>query len=110
MPRVSRIIPAAFLIATACAGSAENAGSDSSAATAAVAADTNPATPPVSTSPTWAVSPSGIGTIRVGSTLDEMKTAAGDVAVPATGGDCQYVRGGALPSGVSVMLARNVVA
>ena len=110
MPRVSFIFPAAFLIATACDGSANNADSDSAAAKAPVATDTTAAPPPASTSPTWAVSPSGIGTVRVGASLDELKSAAGDVAVPAAGGDCQYVRGGSLPSGVSVMLARTVVA
>lgn len=110
MLKVSFVVPAACLVVTACTGRAENVDADSPAVNAPVTTDTNAAPAPATTSPTWAVSPSGIGTVRVGASLDELKTAAGDVTVPAAGGDCQYVRGGSLPSGVSVMLARNVVA
>lgn len=110
MLKVSFVVPAACLVVTACTGRAENDDADSPAVNAPVTTDTNAAPAPATTSPTWAVSPSGIGTVRVGASLDELKTAAGDVTVPAAGGDCQYVRGGSLPSGVSVMLARNVVA
>jgi len=110
MLKVSFIVPAACLIAAACTGRAENVDADSPAVKAPVTIDTTAAPPPAGTPATWAVSPSGIGTVRVGASLDELKTAAGDVTVPAAGGDCHYVRGGSLPSGVSVMLARNVVA
>ena len=110
MPRVSLFIPAAGLVVMACAGGDENAGSDSPAAKAPAAADTNTAATVPTAPSTWSVSPSGIGAVRVGASLDQVKTVAGDVAVPAGGGQCQYVRGGSLPSGVSVMLARNVVA
>jgi hypothetical protein len=110
MLKVSFHVPAACLIAAACSGRAEYVDADSPAVKAPVTTDTTAVPPPASTPVTWAVSPSGIGTVRIGASLDELKTTAGDVTVPAAGGDCQYVRGGSLPSGVSVMLARNVVA
>jgi hypothetical protein len=110
MPRVSFIIPGAFVLVSACAGGSEDARHDSPAAQAPAITDTSAASPPATTSPTWAVTPSGIGSVRVGTSLDELKAAAGNVTVPGAGDDCRYVRGGSLPGGVSVMLARNVVA
>jgi len=71
--------------------------------------------PPVSDtsrvgSTAWTVTPDGIGAIRVGMTLDELRRVAGDMPPANSGADCRYVRPSAVPPGVSVMLARGQVA
>ena len=58
---------------------------------------------------TWAVTPSGIGAVRVGMSGDELRQAAGDFAPPSATG-CAYVRPASLPPGASVMLSSGVVA
>jgi len=58
----------------------------------------------------WTVTPDGIGAIRVGMTVDELRTAVGDVPGANVTADCSYVRPSSAPPGVSVMLARGQVA
>ena len=69
------------------------------------------ATTPASGAPTsaWTVTPSGIGPIRVGMTVEDLKRVGGDVNVPAGNADCAYVRPPSAPAGVSVMLAHGEV-
>jgi len=57
----------------------------------------------------WTVTPSGIGPIRVGMTVEDLKRVGGDVNVPAGNADCAYVRPPSAPAGVSVMLAHGEV-
>ena len=57
----------------------------------------------------WIVTPSGIGRIRVGMTVDELRRVAGDFAMPPAGAECTYVRPAGAPRGVSVMLASGQV-
>ena len=68
-------------------------------------------TTPASGAPTsvWTVTPSGIGPIRVGMTLEDLKRVGGDVNAPAGNADCAYVRPPSAPAGVSVMLAHGEV-
>jgi len=68
-------------------------------------------TTPASGAPTsvWTVTPSGIGPIRVGMTVEDLKRVGGDVNVPAGNADCAYVRPPSAPAGVSVMLAHGQV-
>jgi hypothetical protein len=59
----------------------------------------------------WTVTPSGIGRVRVGMTVDELRLVAGDIATPAGGVPaCAYVRPASVPRGVAVMLAGGRVA
>ena len=75
---------------------------------------TAPAAPRDSSTPTpvtaWTVTPDGIGSIRVGMNLDELRRVAGDVTVPNAGAECSYVHPPAAPPGVLIMLARGQVA
>ena len=68
-------------------------------------------TTPASATPTsaWTVTPSGIGPIRVGMTVEDLKRVGGDVNVPSGNADCAYVRPPSAPAGVSVMLAHGQV-
>jgi len=61
------------------------------------------------TTSAWTVTPSGIGPIRVGMTVEDLKRVGGDVNVPAGNADCAYVRPPSAPAGVSVMLAHGEV-
>jgi hypothetical protein len=58
----------------------------------------------------WVVTPDGIGAIRIGMTVDELRGAVGDISGTSSTADCSYVRPNGAPSGVSVMLARGQVA
>ena len=61
-------------------------------------------------SSSWTVTPAGIGAIRVGMHAEDLRRVAGNVDVPNAAAECSYVRPGAVPPGVSVMLARGEVA
>ena len=63
-----------------------------------------------STTAGWTVTPDGIGAIRVGMTVDDLRKIAGDFAVPNATAECSYVRPSAAPPGVMIMLARGQVA
>jgi hypothetical protein len=100
-------------VADACTADT-NAGStgDTSSATqpAATQASDSVTTPDSTlTTSAWTVTPSGIGPIRVGMTLEDLKRVGGDVKVPAGSAECAYVRPPSAPAGVSVMLARGQV-
>ena len=58
----------------------------------------------------WVVTPDGIGAIRVGMTVEEMRGAVGDIPGANLTADCSYVRPSGTPPGVSVMLAGGRVA
>lgn len=58
----------------------------------------------------WTVTPTGIGAIRVSMGVEELRRVAGDVTLPAGGGECAYVHPGSAPPGVSAMLANGQVA
>lgn len=70
-----------------------------------------PAAGATPTASTWTVTPSGIGPLRVGMSVDDLRRVGGDFAMPAGGAsECSYVRPASAPHGVSVMLARGQVA
>jgi hypothetical protein len=70
----------------------------------AVSAGTEP------TTSAWTVTPSGIGPIRVGMTVEDLRRVGGDVQLPSgAGAECAYVRPQSAPPGVSVMIARGSV-
>lgn len=58
----------------------------------------------------WVVTPDGIGPIRVGMTVDDLRRTVGDIPGADHAADCSYVRPASAPPGVSVMLARGQVA
>src|SRR5215471_12144968 len=58
----------------------------------------------------WVVTPDGVGAIRIGMTVDELRRAAGELPGSNDATDCSYVRPASAPLGVSVMLARGQVA
>lgn len=59
---------------------------------------------------TWTVTPNGIGAIRVGMSISDLREVAGDVPAASPTAECSYVRPSATPPGVLVMLARGQVA
>lgn len=79
-----------------------------SSATPAPPANSASVSNPVSA--TWTVTPLGLGAIRVGMSVEELRRVGGDVTLPAGGGDCVYVHPGSAPPGVMVMLAGGQVA
>jgi hypothetical protein len=112
--RTLSLLTATLVIAQACTAE-PRAGSTADTSSAA-----QPATPPAAdttTSPaqptpsdTWTVTPSGIGPIRVGMSLDDLRRVAGDVTGPGgAGASCAYVHPSSAPRGVSVMLAKGKV-
>ena len=77
---------------------------------AASADSARPTAPPPSTA-AWTVTPSGIGQVQVGMSVDDLRRVAGDFTLPAGGAtECTYVRPSNTPPGVSVMLASGKVA
>ena len=111
---VRTISPLTLAVVVILAGcTAENSANtkDSSATSGGAAAPpvgsvpATPATPPGE----WIVTPSGIGPIQVGMTLDELRRVAGDFTGPPAGAECTYVRPASAPRGVSVMLASGRV-
>src|SRR4051812_17595881 len=94
----------------------QKAGSDTSRAGPATTKSTTdtstapgaPGTSPYSTA--WNVTPDGIGSIRVGMSVDDIRRVAGETTMPSAAAECSYVRPAAAPPGVSVMLARGEVA
>lgn len=101
----------AAMILSACTAESRKNTADSSATGAAAPppADSVSATPAASAAGEWIVTPSGIGRIRVGMTVDELQRAAGDFPTPPAGAECTYVRPAGAPRGVSVMLANGRV-
>jgi hypothetical protein len=113
--RVRSWLTAASIIAAACSsekkpprpgGSASQTLSpgavrDTSAADAALAADS---------AARWTVTVSGIGPIRVGMTLEDLRRIAGNFPSPKPTAECTYVHPASTPGGVSIMLARGKVA
>ena len=79
-------------VAGACTAdrNAGSAGDTSSVAPPAAtpAADTVTTPDSAPSASAWTVTPSGIGPIRVGMTLEDLKRVGGDVTVPAGNGDC----------------------
>ena len=57
----------------------------------------------------WTVTPNGIGAIRIGMSVDDLRGIV-DVTAPKAGAECSYVRPIAAPPGVLVMFARGRVA
>ena len=80
-----------------------------SADTASSVTPSNPNTPTPGTT-AWTVTPDGIGAIRVGMSIAELRKVAGDVPSANPTAECSYVRPGATPPGVLVMLVRGQVA
>ena len=58
----------------------------------------------------WIATPDGIGAIRVGMTVDELRRAIGNVPGANPTADCSYVRPASVPPGVAVMLSHGQVA
>jgi hypothetical protein len=56
------------------------------------------------------VTPDGIGTIRVGMTVDDIRRVTGDVTPPTSAAECNYVKPSGVPAGVAIMLSRGKVA
>lgn len=110
--RTRSIFTVLALLAAACAVERKPAGgSDTSTATPPSTPPSVDAKPSASTSDSpWTVTPDGIGTIRVGMTLDDIRRVAGDVTPPTSTAECNYVKPGGLPAGVAIMLARGQVA
>ncbi len=84
-------------------------GPDSGAASGTVSPET-PSPGASDAKAAWTVTPDGIGAIRVGMTIDELRRAVGDIPGANVTADCGYVRPSSAPPGVSVMLARGQVA
>jgi hypothetical protein len=105
-------VGAAALIG-ACTVERKTPSTDTSSATPAASpapADTAAASGRAPSTDAWTVTPSGIGPIRVGMTVDDLRRVAGDVAVPAgSAAGCAYVRPPLVPPGVSVMIAKGQV-
>ena len=100
---------AAILLAACTAESRTNtADSSTTSDTAAPPADSVPATSG-SAAGEWIVTPSGIGRIRVGMTVDELHRVAGDFPTPPAGAECTYVRPAGVPRSVSVMIVNGRV-
>ena len=91
----------------ACAERAEPS-LDSAAITEPAATDSVPATSR-DASDRWTISPSGIGPIHVGMSVEDVSKVAGSVP-PVPGGECQYIRPPTLPTGVALMVVRGEVA
>ena len=110
--RVRTISPFTFavFILGACTAESRTSTADSgvSGGSAAPPADSVSATA-ASAAGEWIVTPSGIGRIRVGMTLDELQRVAGDFPTPPTGAECAYVRPAGVPRGVSVMVSSGRV-
>lgn len=70
--------------------------------------DAAPAAPPVPAPPTWAVTPTGIGTIQVGWTLSRLNTAVTE-QLTVRAPECDHVRPAATPPGVSLMVIHDTV-
>jgi hypothetical protein len=70
----------------------------------------NPGTADTSAPAAWTVSADAAGPIRVGMTMDELRSAAGDLTPPPNAtAECAYVHPASAPAGVLVMLAKGVV-
>lgn len=115
MPSLRPIAVMAFVGTSACTAEhkPESGGDTSNSAQPASprAADTEAAPSQPAPSATWTVAPSGIGPIRVGMTIDDLRRVGGDVTLPSgAGAECAYVRPSSVPRGVSVMLAKGSVA
>ena len=110
----------ALIVAAGAACSIEKKQSDATTDTSRAASPTpratdtaptsnTPSTPRPGTS-TWTVTANGIGAIRVGMSIRDLREVAGDVPSANPTAECSYVRPGATPPGVLVMLARGQVA
>ena len=65
---------------------------------------------PKAASTEWTATPNGVGAIRVGMSVEELRKVAGDVPAANASAECSYVRPSAAPPGVLVMLSRGQVA
>ena len=109
VPTIPPFTLAVFILGACTAESRTNtADSSATSGTAAPPAESIPAAP-ASAAAEWVVTPSGIGGIRVGLTVDELRRVAGDFPTPPAGAECTYVRPADVPRGVSVMLANGRV-
>ena len=103
---------AAILLLAACTRTdASRASADSSSASASPAPKSDTASPAQPSSPvdSWIVTPGGIGAIRVGLDMTDLRRIGGDFAAPSANAECSYVRPASAPPGVLVMLARGRV-
>jgi len=58
----------------------------------------------------WVVTPAGIGNIKAGMTLQEVKVATSNgITIPATLDECAYIRPTNAPKGVSLMVEKGTV-
>ena len=114
MRSTATLYQTAFLLAAAACSTREPAGgtADSASTPGAPAASTDsPAVTTPAPTTSWTVTPAGIGQVRVGMTVDELRDVAGGISLPAGGAtECTYVRPARVPHGVSVMLANGRVA
>lgn len=108
----------AVALASACSGTSDDAGSAAAGDSVDVAAA--PAAPPAARDPmgadtAWRLTEQGIGPVRVGMTVDELRAALGGevrAEVLSDGGPdaCGYAFSPALPAGVRVMTVGGKVA
>lgn len=110
-----RALPFLLLAAAACTvekspGSADT--TSPSAGTTPASTDSNaPAPAPAPAPAGFVVSADAAGPIRVGMSLDELRSAAGTLTPPPNAtAECAYVHPASAPAGVLVMLAKGVVA
>lgn len=111
------IFTAAVIVAAACSVERKGDSTTDTSRAAAPASSTDTAAtrstaaPPDSLPNTgWTVTPSGIGAIRVGMSMDDLRRVAGNFNPPKAAAECSYVRPAMAPPGVLVMLARGRVA
>lgn len=110
------VFAAAVIVAAACSVERKRDSTTDTSGPAPSASSTDTTMPPATSTPSdtvpntgWTVTPSGIGAIRVGMSVDDLRRVAGNFDAPKAGAECSYVRPGMAPPGVLVMLARGTV-
>ena len=111
--RTQSLLVAAFTLICGCSVERNGASTRDSGTAAELpkspAADSGATTSPAP-GDAWTVTPAGIGPVRVGMSVDDLRRAT-EVTLPAGGlASCTYVRPSGAPPGVSVMLASGQVA
>ncbi len=101
------------IFAAACTTSSDKPAYSADTTTTAPTAVVPPAAPEVPPAPVdsgstsqqdWTVTSAGIGSLKAGMTIAEMKAAAPDLVVPAKLQECDYVRVTSAPKGVGFMV------
>ena len=114
--RTRSLLAVLVSVTTSCSAETRRSSSDTassrpdSPATEGTASPEAPSRSASDTNARWIVTPDGIGAVRVGMTVDELRRAVGDIPGANPTADCSYVRPTSAPPGVSVMLARGHVA